>query len=236
MVRLLVTNYSTEIRDAAIKYRRLGNTYQEINLLLELNIPKSTYSTWFKGVVIASDKRDLLANKILDKLIIARRKAVQTNKAIRKRYLEKFDQDNVAVSKKINDIDSAKIGLALLCLGEASKSKSGSGFYMGNSDYRIIVLFVKLLKYCFLAKSDKFRFTVQCRADQNVEKLEEYWRHVVGIQNGQFYKAKIDPRTIGKPTLDKDYMGVLRVDYTDKRIQLELESLAKMIYNQVVGW
>ncbi len=226
--------YPIETINEAIELRLQGNTYQEINEQLKISVPKSTYSYWFRTVAISPEKQNLLSTKIAVKLVKARRKAVDTNRAIRKAYLQSLDRGNFNVSRKIMNVDTAKIALAMLCLGEASKSTRCSGFYLGNSDPKIIVLFIKLLKLCFPINPDKFRFTIQCRADQDVEELEKYWRKIIVVENCQFYKTRIDPRSVGKPTLNKDYRGVLRVDYIDKRIQLELESLANMIYNQVV--
>ena len=104
---------------------------------------------------------------------------------------------------------------------------------MGSSDPRIIIIFLTLLKKCFSFKQAKVRCTVQCRADQNVEELERFWLDVTKIPQEQFYKAQIDPRTIGKPTKKVDYKGVLKIDYLDIKVQLELESLANLVYNQL---
>ncbi len=57
---------------------------------------------------------------------------------------------------------------------------------------------------------------------------------ITGIPKRLFYKTRIDSRTVGKPTLKKDYKGVLRVDYFDTKVQLDLESLADLIYNRLV--
>ena len=122
----------------------------------------------------------------------------------------------------------------MLCLGEASKYKSkNTAFNLGSSDQRIIIIFISLLKTCFDFKLEKIRCTVQCRADQNVESLEKYWIGITGIPKRLFYKAQIDPRTINKLTKNKDYKGVLRVNYLDTRVQLELESLSQLIYNKL---
>lgn len=121
----------------------------------------------------------------------------------------------------------------MLCLGEASKYKASKSFSLGNSDPRIIYIFLSLLKKCFDFNIEKVRCTVQCRADQNIKDLEQYWIKETGVPKRLFYKTRIDPRTIGKPTKKKDYKGVLRVNYIDTRVQLELESLANLIYNQL---
>src|SRR5258708_1881185 len=90
------------------------------------------------------------------------------------------------------------------------------------------------MRYCSDAKLEKFRCAVQCRADQNVRELQEYWQNITKIPKENFYKELVDPRTIGKPTKNKDYKGVLRVYYLDKKIQLELESLADLVYNRTL--
>lgn len=97
----------------------------------------------------------------------------------------------------------------------------------------IIQLFLELLKSCFDFKLDKIRCTVQCRADQDILALEKFWMDITKIPKSLFYKARIDPRTIGKPTTNKEYRGVLRVDYFDTKVQLELESLSDLVYNHL---
>src|SRR3990170_98554 len=63
--------------------------------------------------------------------------------------------------------------------------------------------------------------------------LEKYWMNIINIPKEFFYKARVDPRTIGKPSIDKDYKGVLRVDYFDVKIQDEIATLVNMLYNQI---
>lgn len=226
--------YTKEIRLGAINLRLQGKTYQEINVLLNRQIPKSTISYWFRGLELSSEIQENLSKKIAQKLIVARKKAVAANKVIRDKFQKHINSINLPISRRVNEPEVAKIALAMLCLGEASKSASKSGFYLGNSDPRIVIIFMKLLSQCFNIDKSKFRFTIQCRADQNVILLEKFWREMVGVSSGQFYSPRIDPRTIGKPTKNTSYRGVLRVDYIDKKVQLELESLANLIYNQAV--
>ncbi|MFZ3068704.1 MAG: hypothetical protein WA052_00085 [Microgenomates group bacterium] len=230
-----MNDYSAKDIKKAKELRLNGRTYGEISRELNKIIPKSTFSYWFRGLVLSSDVQEKLSENIAEKLNIARIKAVKVNKEKRSVFLKSLDQENEPVSRKLKELDTAKIALSMLCLGEASKYGSGAAFYLGSSNPKIIILFVKLLKRCFPIDFSKFRFTVQCRADQDVEELERYWRKVVGVAGGQFYKTRIDPRSSGKPTEKVDYKGVLRVDYLDTKVQLELESLANLLYNQAVS-
>ena len=49
-----------------------------------------------------------------------------------------------------------------------------------------------------------------------------------------FYPTRVDSRTVGKPTLKSNYKGVLKINYFDTRVQLELEALADLVYNKLL--
>ena len=159
----------------------------------------------------------------------------ELNRIKREHFFQSIQKINAPIAKTVQDIYIGKIALAMLCLGEASKYKSGArhAFSLGNSDPRIIIIFLKLLKQCFPFDNNKIRATVQCRADQDTVKLTQFWQEKTKIPIHLFYKPLIDPRTIGKPTKKSNYHGVLRIDYFDTKVQLELESLADLIYNEL---
>lgn len=226
--------YSVKIINKVQELRRLGNTYGEIKKILNISIPKSTLSEWCKNVVLPSWYTSRIKKLNLNNLSRGRQIALEINKIKRDIFIKEINKNNLLIAKGIKNIKTAKIALSMLCLGEASKynRKTRSCFSLGNSDPRIIVLFLSLLKYCFKFDINKVRCTVQCRADQNTVTLENYWREITNIPQKLFYKTRIDPRTIGKPTNKSSYKGVLKVDYFDTKIQLDLESLANLIYNE----
>jgi hypothetical protein len=128
----------------------------------------------------------------------------------------------------IQQRDIAKIALAMLYLGEGSKCTKGSLMF-GNSNPGIIRLFLNLLRSCYNIDEKKFRCTLQCRADQNIKKLEKFWSQTTGVPPNQFYQARIDKRTIGKPSKKPDYKGVCRIDYFSADIFNELLQIVKII-------
>lgn len=211
--------------------RRKGKTYGEIRTTLKRNFPKSTLSEWCRNTSLPSRYIKRIARLNTENLSRGRIIALEINRIKREELLRKIRINNLTLSKKIHYPEVAKIALAMLCLGEASRTRGS--FSLGSSDPRIITLFLELLKKCFDFDLEKVRCTVQCRADQDIASLEKFWIGITKIPKKLFYKANIDPRTIGKPTKNKEYKGVLRVDYFDTRVQLELEILANLIYNQV---
>jgi hypothetical protein len=226
-------SYNRPLIQKAIKLRSEGLTYSEIRSALNLEIPKGTLHSWFKEIVLPKSYYDKVSKLNLKHLRGARLVAAKANKIKRQEFLDQLDKVNLPIAGLINNYEPAKIALAMLCLGEASKYKPRRSFNLGSSDSRIIIIFLVLLRKCFNFNQSKVRCTVQCRADQSIEELERFWQDVTKIPKAQFYKAQIDPRTIGKPTKKENYKGVLRIDYLDIKVQLELESLAKLVYNQV---
>jgi hypothetical protein len=216
------------IKQKVRELRSAGKMYSEIRQILKLKVPKSTISTWCKGIVLNEEAKIRVKNKIEKTLVSARVKAWSTIAIKRQKYLESICEQNKAVVKNLQNIEVAKIALAMLYLGEGSKTHRGSLMF-GNSEPKVIALFLKLLRQCYHIDESKFRYTLQCRADQEVKKLEAYWSNVTGISSSQCYKVQIDPRTKGKPLKKKDYKGVCRIDYFSAHIDNELLIIVDLI-------
>lgn len=228
-----MTKYNPNLRSEIQQLRSQGKTYGEINTALHLKLAKSTLHWICRNTPLPQEYLDKITHLNIQNLGLARATALAVNKAKKEEYSYYLKKINTPIAQAVNNINTAKIALAMLCLGEASKSIHKHTFSLGSSDPRIVVIFIKLLKRCFSIRLEKIRCTVQCRADQNIKQLQDYWETVTGLPPSQFYKPLIDPRTVGKPTKYLDYKGVLNVYYADRKIQLELESLAHLIYNQL---
>lgn len=223
--------YGNKLISEAKALRLEGKTYTEIKSILNLKIPKSTFVSWFRGIKLPSNYEEKIRLLNFEHLKKARLINIQKNKERRTYQFEEYQKNNKALVSKTTDKDILKIALAMLWLGEGFKTRGTFG--IGSSDARIIVLFMFYLKKCYDIDIKKVRCTLQCRADQNISELESYWMKITDVPKGLFYKARIDPRTVGKATIDKEYKGVLRVDYFDVRIQDEMATIVNMLYNQI---
>ena len=212
-----------------ISLRRSGKSYGEILRILDINIPKSTLSNWCVKVTLPRAYQKRIAELVRKGGHKGRATAWAVNKVRREGYLREIEERNVNIGKLLQDKSVAKIALAMLYLCEGGKNRRGS-LTFGNSDAHVIGLFLGLLRHCFEIDERKFRCTLQCRADQNVKKLEKFWARVTKIPYSQFYKARIDPRTIGKPSKKIDYKGVCRIDYFSGEIFLELMQIPEILY------
>jgi len=218
-----------QIIEKSKKLRAQGKTYKEIQELLNVKIPKSTLSYWCKDVYLPIEYKAKLKKLNLLNSEKGRAMALVVNKRIRDEYLKSVIDRNKGLKNVFKDKDVSKIALAMLYLGEGGKTQRGS-LSFGNSDPFIISLFIFLMRYCYNIDEHKFRCTLQCRADQNTKILEKFWSDITNVSLDKFYKAKIDPRTIGKPTKKKEYKGVCRIDYFSADIFHDLMAIPKVIY------
>jgi hypothetical protein len=215
---------SMTLQEQVVELRKQGKTYGEMRSILKQKIAKSTLSYWCRNVSLPPEYASRIAELNLTGLQKSRTYALIKKQEIQDEQQKHLINEYLPIKSLMKDKQIALIALSMLCLGEAAKGKN---LLLGSSDPRIIRLFLGLLKKCFDFNIEKVRCTVQCRADQNIQELEDYWMNVTGIPKRFFYKARIDGRTIGKPTLHTEYRGVLKVNYFNSQIQKTL----KVLYN-----
>lgn len=205
----------------AITLRRAGKAYTEIQEIIKPKIPQSTLSDWFKHTAFSIEEIERIAINARQRIRNGHLKTLIIKKAKRKVYFQEIHDRLLPLNNLLGDPYVAKLALMMLYWCEGKKALRGSVSF-GNSDPKMIRLFLLLMRKCYVISEEKFRATVQCRADQNPETLALYWSNITNIPLGQFYKPLIDPRTIGKPSKRLDYKGVCRIDYFSAKVYHEL--------------
>jgi hypothetical protein len=168
---------------------------------------------WCSDIELTEEQKDRISDVWRINIEKAREQALATRAIKRKLYFQELFDANKYLALKLSNKSVAKLVLVTLYMGEGTKGLKRGGLSFGNSDPGIISLFLKLLRFCYKIDEQKFRCTVQGRADQDFIKLESFWSKITSISSQQFYKSRIDPRTIGKASVDKEYKGVCRIDY-----------------------
>lgn len=220
--------YDIEFKKKVISLRKEGRTYSEINRILKTNIPKSTLSVWSAHANLSDSEKVRIEKAILTNSQKGRLNALANNRVKRERYFLDIHERIKHLKNILHDKNVAKIALSMLYLGEGSKTQKGSLLFC-NSDPGIINLFLRLFRYLYIIDESKFRCTLQCRADQDIKGLEKFWSRITEIPASKFYKAQIDPRTIGKPSKKLDYKGVCRIDYFSADIYHEIMKIGKLL-------
>ena len=208
--------------------RAKGMTYSQIKSHLNIALPKSTLSYWCRGITKTAQYYENLANIIGVNLKKSRELAVKAKNKKQQEYYRSIYNINKNISDLLDDKKVAKLILSVLYLAEGTKKQRAS-LTFGNSDSGVIRLFLDLLRKSYPIDESKFRCTIQCRADQNIKKLEKFWSVQTHIPLSRFYNARIDRRTIGKTSRNRNYLGVCRLDYFSAHIFHELEIINKIL-------
>lgn len=217
-------------KPAAIALRRKGNSIGIIETML--GIPRSTLSGWFRSVLLTKKQQQNLKKRWKQGLVKARVEAVRWHNAQKKGRLEEAAKIGAKVLGSIpNNIATLELALAFLYLGEGSKKNSQTS--LGSSDPRIAKFFVHCLLEIYSIPVENIRCYLHLRADQDSEKIKQYWSRELGLSNANFGKASIDKRTEGRPTY-LHYKGVCLIDCGRVDIQRRLVYIANGFCDNVV--
>lgn len=217
-----------QFKDQAIALRKSGKTYTEIQELLNVTIPPSTLCTWFQKILFSEEENALIARRGNERIRAGVIKAAATKTLKRQKRDEELFHRNLYLRDFLDDKNVAKLGLVMLYLCEGSKHQGGC-LCFGNSNAGIIQLFLRLLRSCYVLEERKLHATVQCRADQDGDELTSYWSAITHIDPDQFYRPRIDKRTIGFPTKKPDYKGVCRIEYFSAKIYNEVRVIGNLL-------
>lgn len=220
--------YPNYLISKAKDLRSQGFTYREICKEIGEKIPKSTLNGWVRNIITPDWYQDKIDNLSQTNIKRIHELAVITNKLRLENRLNSIRNRNISLITLVNK-QVAILILSTLYWCEGNKYPTSRCLKFGNSDPKMISLFITLLRLCYQIDESKFRMTVQCRADQDQDLLTKYWQNITYIPSSQHYKPRIDPRSNGKPTKKLNYHGVCVVDYFDTDLQCELQYTGELL-------
>ena len=200
-----------DLKNRAIALRREGNTYSEIMKIIP--VAKSTLSEWLKSVGMVKEVKQIFTEK-------RRLASLRGGQAKRRQRIERSNKIfNLAESEigKLSKRELWLLGIALYW-AEGSKEKEGrpgSGVIFVNSDYEMIILFLKWLTEIIGLKEDEIRCELYIHDSyrKEVARFQKYWAQKTGLPLSYFdtvyYKRnKINTK---RKNVGDLYNGQLRV-------------------------
>lgn len=199
-------------RGRAIALRKLGLSYNEIRR--EVDVSKSTLSLWLRSVGLAKPQKQ--------RITFLRRWASKKGQlAIRKKRVRKMENIITNAARDISTISQRELWLIGIALywAEGSKPKPhnlAQRVRFGNSDPRMIQIFLKWLTQCCGVPWEDIRFRIYIHETADVLQAKSYWKSIIG-HNMIFSKTvlkKHKPHT-NRRNRFTNYHGLL--DITIKR-------------------
>lgn len=220
-----------ELKKLAISLRKKGYSYPMIEK--ELGVAKATLNSWFKNLKLSKVAQEIIMVRKRNGLVRLRAKALVVLKSrVLKRKLEIYE----AVKKEYRDynfdLKTKELSLTMLYLGEGFK-KTRSHIGLGNSNSKIMRLFVKFLRDIYRVDDSKLRCYLHLRMDQDHEAEKKYWADQLNISAIYFRKPQFDKRAVTKTF--PEYHGVCVVYCYDAEIEKRLTVLQQILIEKILG-
>jgi hypothetical protein len=174
-------------RHLAVKLRKEGQSYKQISR--ELNIPKSTLSEWLGNLAWSKKIKGRLFEKARVqsrkkiKLVIAAQKLHWTN--LRQQY--KKEAINEFQTLKDNKLFLAGL---MLYWSEGDNKEKSSMVRLGNTDPRMIKLFIHFALTICKVEKNRVRPTLILYPDIDEIRCKNFWSNFIKIPQEQFYKTQ----------------------------------------------
>lgn len=206
-----------------------GRSYREVRE--KLGMPKSTLSTWFGKTL----KRPIDKKALLKHLANIRKLAVPAVKNKWRRIREEQDQlVKTKMEKEIKSYPLENVGfykslLATLYWAEGAKHKHVSGLNFVNTDPKLLLLYITLLRKCYKINESKFRIRLHIHYYHKIKKVKKFWSKTLNVPLSQFNKSYIKKRSVTK-RFRKNFSGICFVKYLDSNLRRELMELNNQLW------
>ena len=183
-------------------------TFRELER--KVGIPASTIRNWCDDVVGTRWDKILLANE-------------------KKREEIRNSENEIVPSCKSFSKTEAKFLAGILYGCEGSKYPASKGVSFANSEPKLILAFLRILRTAFDLDEKRIRLHLQTHTTQDYEKLKDFWSKLLNLPKTCFIKP-----TLTKPKGSKhrnNYLGTCTLRYGDYNIQLKLLGIFKKFIN-----
>lgn len=216
------------IKEKAKKLRARGYSYG--GLSKELHIPKSTLHLWVRGI-----KRP---DKFTKQDRIRWIKQIQplgarANKLKKERFILTLKKEiSDELKNKSVSLDTQKSVISTLYWAEGAKGRDVLMF--ANTDPRLHLLFITLLRQCYKLDESKFRIRLHLHWYHKEGEVKKFWSNLLGISKKQFTKTYRKKRSKEK-TFRKNFGGICFLKYNSVLLKDRVLEYAYALSEKITG-
>lgn len=178
---------SDSISEEVVKLRRQGKSYRSISA--ETGVAKSSLSYFFKGLSWSEEIKERLTEEARvrsrDAIPVLTAKRTLYYQGKRNQYREEAERDFEYLVG-----DPLFIAGIMLYWAEGDNKMGSYNVRLGNTDWRIVKIFVDFAKYICKVPILDIRPTLILYNDLNERMCKEFWSRKIDIPKKQFYKTQ----------------------------------------------
>lgn len=225
-------SWALDVKHKSQQMRRDGASFGEITKAL--GIPKSTLFEWVKEI----EKPNTLYHTDRNAWLMAiRQKATESIKNKRQNEINQIVrevQNEVSQWAFFTDINVQKSLLSILYWAEGQKlPERGAPVKFTNTDPRLVLLFVTLLKRCYGIDNSKLKIGLYLHWYHKTPEVVEYWKKLLGVEAYQFRKIFRKKRSKTK-RFRKNFMGICFVTYQSVNLRQRIVHTAYEIQKRLI--
>lgn len=208
--------------------RRQGATFGEIRK--EMVVAKSTLHEWVKDIPLKDHIAYTNPREWLRQIRLLSAKAKRKQKE--QRITDLVQRVQIEVDGVKISIDIAKAMLSMLYWGEGSKGWRVLCF--ANTDPKLIVLFVSLLRYCYSLDESKFRLRLHLHWYHKARLVKKYWSELLDIPESKIGKIFWKKRSKEK-VFRKNFGGICFVKYNSVYLREEIMQFGALLGDRFIN-
>lgn len=201
------------VKETARDLRNQGASFSQIRE--KLGIPKSTLHYWV---------RDLGPSPYQTPEAMAERfKKIQKLGALANKKKKESQLEEIILKCKedvspINLEDKTFLKALLAMLYWAEGSKTGGAVKFVNTDPRLALLYITLLRRCYEIDEEKIRLRLHLHYYHKIGETKKFWTELLNVPDGKVGKIYIKKRSVTK-RFRRNFMGICFVIYHDVKLQ-----------------
>lgn len=217
------------IKGRARELRKQNQSLGQISR--SLKVPKSTLHAW-----ISELKRPTYITKE-DKLRHLRMIRPLAAQALRKQRETRLEKIRTRVEKEIKQyfLGDKKLLKAMLSMLYWTEGSKGRGYVQfTNTNPKLVLLFITLLRKAFSIDENKFRVRLHLHYYHKIKTTKRFWSSLLMISEARFGKIYIKPRSQTK-RFRKNFAGICFLRYNNEDLRYELLQTAYTLGDRITG-
>lgn len=221
--------WSKKTINEARSMRLKGSSYSEI--CERFGVAKSTLHYWVGDMPIPGK----ISNKKRKHLKRIQVLGAEANKQKRLKRVGKIKKE---VKDYLDEVDfsdfSKKAMLSFLYWAEGTKSGKSGMVMFSNTDPKLMLVFITLLRECYAVDEENFRARIFVHYYHNVGEVKKYWSDLLDIPLSKFYKTHKKARSKNK-RFRKNMGGICHLYYNRVALRDKIMFFYQELADRLVG-